>query len=509
MQLPFRILGKQDLSQRILLPAMIVLLLVSALPAFGQSADPFGPPSGAGDATEGGGNVDPFSQPSKPNDPFQGGGGDDPFGPPPGGYNPFDPSGRTVTPRPAPVEVKPEIVVEPIETSDDSKSRPAEHRILKALRSPTTIETIEVPLNDMLEQLSIHHEISILIDQRALNEVGIDPATPLSYSLNGIMLRSALELMLKEIKLTYIIANESLIITTISRAKKQMTARVYPVSDLTGYQSADGQTIDCLDSLAGMIMTAIDPNSWIEVGGPGSLEVQQSQSGTTLVIMQTHQVHRQIDFILQTLRKINEKKPAAKQRLFYPIGDLKELEAKRHIEAALRRKVKLEVTKGPLVEVVDQLATAFEIPIHIDRRALDDCGIDLGTPVTCSFNNITLQAALRMMLYETDLTYIFRSEMLIITTPEETEDYLPVRLYPVTDLVRFETEDGKSVFDTKSLIRLLHVTFDSRSWDKYGGPASIAPIPVQDGMTLAIAQRDETHDKIAKMFRTIRKKNED
>ena len=55
--------------------------------------------------------------------------------------------------------------------------------------------------------------------------------------------------------------------------------------------------------------------------------------------------------------------------------------------------------------------------------------------MTVNLHNITLRSALRLMLKNLQLTYIIQDEVLMITTPEEAEKQLVVKVYPVADLV--------------------------------------------------------------------------
>ncbi len=112
-------------------------------------------------------------------------------------------------------------------------------------------------------------------------------------------------------------------------------------------------------------------------------------------------------------------------------GETKE----RKIYDALKGEILMEFTDAPLSEVVDYLKTARNIPIMIDKRALDDVGLGSDTPVTISLNGITLRSALKLMLKEMDLTYVIQDEVLKITTPEEAENELLTKVYPVADLV--------------------------------------------------------------------------
>lgn len=95
----------------------------------------------------------------------------------------------------------------------------------------------------------------------------------------------------------------------------------------------------------------------------------------------------------------------------------------------------LEFTETPLEEVINLLREEYNIEIQLDDPALDDLGIDSTEPVNVSLRNISLRSALRIMLKKLDLTYVIEDEVLLITTTEEAETRLSVRVYPVADLV--------------------------------------------------------------------------
>ncbi|MEE8452641.1 MAG: hypothetical protein V3R99_12025 [Thermoguttaceae bacterium] len=61
------------------------------------------------------------------------------------------------------------------------------------------------------------------------------------------------------------------------------------------FSAADGTD---MDTMAQLIIDTIEPRSWLENGGPGSL----NGMGQLLVILQTLDVHMQIDDLLETLR---------------------------------------------------------------------------------------------------------------------------------------------------------------------------------------------------------------
>ncbi len=103
-----------------------------------------------------------------------------------------------------------------------ARQRSAEKKIDQALRSPTRMEFIQTPLADVLDYLENYHGIEIRIDGRALVDVGLAIRSPVTKTLEGISLRSALRLILRELGLTYLIQNDVLLITTPEEAERQL-----------------------------------------------------------------------------------------------------------------------------------------------------------------------------------------------------------------------------------------------------------------------------------------------
>lgn len=109
---------------------------------------------------------------------------------------------------------------------------PNEQRILAALEEPTELDFTEQPLSEVIDYLKARHEIEIQLDSKALEEGTSNSETPITRSIKGITLRSALKLLLSELDLTYVIRNEVLMITTKEEADNMLSTRVYPVADL-------------------------------------------------------------------------------------------------------------------------------------------------------------------------------------------------------------------------------------------------------------------------------------
>jgi uncharacterized membrane protein YgcG len=115
---------------------------------------------------------------------------------------------------------------------DLHKSSKAEERIAAELDKQTEVAFTDTPLTDVVTFLSDYHNIPIIIDNEALTEEGIAADTPVSRTLTGVKLRSALKIILQPLQLSYVIEDEVMKITTAAKEKERLQTRVYPVGDL-------------------------------------------------------------------------------------------------------------------------------------------------------------------------------------------------------------------------------------------------------------------------------------
>jgi hypothetical protein len=173
---------------------------------------------------------------------------------------------------------------------------PCEARILKALEEPTAIEFLGSPLQNVVEYLEERHGIQIKLDVRALEDAGVEPATPVSCSLRHVTLKSALRLMLRDLQLAYIIQDEVLLITSkdVAESAEALLRRAYPVGDLAEKGN--------YDALIETITSAVRPNTWDEVGGNGV--VVAMPAAQCIVVLQTRDTHDEVLELLRALRGV-------------------------------------------------------------------------------------------------------------------------------------------------------------------------------------------------------------
>ncbi len=165
----------------------------------------------------------------------------------------------------------------------------------------------------MIDYLKDRHHIDIQLDKKAMEDAGIGTDTPVTEVLKGVSLRSALRLMLHKLGLTYLIQNEVLLITTPEAAESKLATRVYPVADIVGAGRDEDDNDDDRLGLARRrsSIPPSEPNTWDEVGGPGSIAHQAMGNAKVLVLSQTQGVHEEVVGLLQGLRKV---KAAAAER---------------------------------------------------------------------------------------------------------------------------------------------------------------------------------------------------
>jgi hypothetical protein len=193
-----------------------------------------------------------------------------------------------------------------------------EQKILASLSKPTTVEFLDLPLEDCITFIKEYHALNIWLDKAALTDEGVALDQPITLKLAGVSLRSVLNLVLQPVQLTYVIEDDVMKIMPENRARKKLITRTYPVGDL--YQgrvkpddkaAADNSAPKDKPStfrpgdLEKAIMKTVEPESWDETKGPASITYVK-ESGS-LVIRQTWGGHTKILELLRDLREAKEK----------------------------------------------------------------------------------------------------------------------------------------------------------------------------------------------------------
>jgi len=214
-----------------------------------------------------------------------------------------------------------------------------EQAILKKLEEPTSFECTEKPLSDFVDYIRHKHRISVMVDSGTIKDAGIDSNKPISVCIPNIPLQDALDLILNNLKLTWTIRSNTLLITTQETEESHLFTKCYDVADLrveaphrpyntanlpTSFASQatdsdayarvldslgavaiqsglklpqDGSNAD-FDSFIDMITSTIRPTTWDAVGGQGCI----APFGHFVVISQTLRIHREIESLFAEIR---------------------------------------------------------------------------------------------------------------------------------------------------------------------------------------------------------------
>ncbi len=243
-----------------------------------------------------------------------------------------------------------------------------EREIERRLSLPISLDFKDQTLKNVLDDLRELTGINIVPDMPALEAENISLDRPITMHLEGVSTKSALTLILHQAHLIYVIADEVVKVTTEAYARGKLVTKTYQVADLiipvenhtpsdstnvtkildrmvnqpasmqttgaTPYLNpnsmrtgtpvgapaggsappapaptttpekgrAPGQTLE--DVLIKMITSTIKPESWGDMGGPGTIEF--FPLGMALVINQTPDIQEQVAELLAALRRLQD-----------------------------------------------------------------------------------------------------------------------------------------------------------------------------------------------------------
>jgi type II secretory pathway component GspD/PulD (secretin) len=251
-----------------------------------------------------------------------------------------------------------------------------EKELDQLLTRPVTLSFKDEPLDAVLQDLRDWHGVNIVADQPALDSEGITLRRPVNIQLDGVSLKSALDLLLHQVHLTYVNQDGVLVITTQANAGGKLVTATYQVADLimpipdavlpatqnindalerslhppapnvaastTPYVgpyalppngslanapgsavggatvTSSGPVVNKLptqsteDQLIRLITSTVAPQTWDSMGGPGNINYYPL--GMALVVHQTPDIQEQIADLLAALRRLQDQEVSIEMR---------------------------------------------------------------------------------------------------------------------------------------------------------------------------------------------------
>jgi hypothetical protein len=327
-----------------------------------------------------------------------------------------------------------------------------ERAITDALERPADVAAVEMPLKDVMHYLTERYAVPLILYAHKLEEASVSLDTPITKKLRGLSLRSLLRLILKDLELTYVVREGAIFITTPDDAESKEATVAYAVSDLEPV-SPPGE----LHALPDIIPACIRPDSW---GFSGPSGIALTDHGW-LIFRQTSDVHEQVAALLQELRECLNR-----PEQFGSVSVLQNAKKEAEFRAALDQPIALDVKGIPLKDIVLYFHEALNVPIMMSAKKMEEASVSQDTPVTIDLPRAAARQQLEAVLLPLQLDFVIRDEVLQITTTEDVESQLDVRIYDARHLAA----DAKQGDELREEIL---ETVLPRSWDTTGGPGNV------------------------------------
>lgn len=322
----------------------------------------------------------------------------------------------------------------PPATPDTAPARPLAPRpppreidVAKCLAVPLLgIETSSTTLADFVQLMSDLSTIPITLD------VPFPPATPqslINLRAANTTVGKALSEALTPLPLEYVISDDQLIVRRPE--PNPFAALTHEVKDLAG--GGEQQILE----LVGLLQAIVEPQSWGEGDGQGSISVDAAKG--TITIRNRRIVQFQVLIALEKLRASHTPplKPKANMDAAYFKLDSRLKQA----APRLQKPISLNFAQPTrLVTILDRLGEAAGVRILVDWRDVARAGWNPAGEGTLVANNQPLVDTLEALLTPLDLTArIIDAQTLQVLTPAGLAEREELELYKVGDLISDET----------------------------------------------------------------------
>ncbi len=414
-----------------------------------------------------------------------------------------------------------------------------EQEIFMWLTQSADLDFVDAPLSEVLHTIGENQRINVWIDERSLDDEGIRSDEPSTVHVTGISLGAALKMVLAPQRLTFVVDNDVLEITTQIAAEENIRGRMYDLRRVS--------LVGDYDTVCELIAIVVAPETW-EFSGPCPVINLPGVIG----FPQTEDVHHEIAQLLLDIERIRTT-PRLQRPAAAPLN--RDRRAKQRIDQILARPVSLKYENRPLTDVMNAIARECQIPLWIDQWALSDENVSPVMHISADIENVSLKDALETLLKPQKLAAVYNHEMLYITTDIVANEILTPRVYDAVDLLdiyapgwvaqrerQLQTlqkimlrrkrlmrqqlpgqgffqiapegwyamgdEETAALAPTSADKYLEHLVNDietniaPKSWDSVGGPGTI--MEFEDA--LVVRQTEAVHEQIADWLKKLRQK---
>jgi hypothetical protein len=208
--------------------------------------------------------------------------------------------------------------------------------------------------------------------------------------------------------------------------------------------------------------------------------------------------------------------------------------ARSEIAEKLSKPIDAEFVEAPLNDVLKYLADTLEVQFHVNRRAIEESGVTLDSPVTINLKNIKASTLLGLLLDSVagGLDFVERDGFVLVSTIDDLDHMTEVRVYNCRDLLALAPPGlegatspamyggmgegfggppgmpggaasgglGGMSATRRGLPGLIQTAVESASWEDVGGVGSISEF---NGL-LVIKQSARVHEKVDELLAMLR-----
>jgi len=174
-------------------------------------------------------------------------------------------------------------------------------KLLSSLHVATSLQCNDLPLRDALRQVLAPSHVRIKFDQKAIDDDGtVSLDDPITHATENEMVEAILFDLLEPRGLTWIPRGDSVVITTWTEADARLETMAYDVTELVVCPKTGKAN---MSMLIPALYETVNPDSWNEVGGAGSVVPMARSKSAVLIVRQTFSTHRKVGNFLSGLRQ--------------------------------------------------------------------------------------------------------------------------------------------------------------------------------------------------------------
>lgn len=353
--------------------------------------------------------------------------------------------------------------------------------IKESLKRQVSLHIDNEPLSAAVQGMSKLFSLNFHLDTTGLEDEGVTSATKVSINVESLTLHSTLKLLLEPLRLDYVVENEVIKITSRTRAEGELTVRTYVVADFVKKHDGEKHVFHAAkaDKLVDLITKTIRPDSWDEVGGPGTIRTLETTY--SLVVRATPATHAELADFLDAARK--EKQEQGNRGLSTKI----------YVVADLTSEKKDDGTTALNPEFAMQLVKLITSTVRPETWSEVGGRGSIGHP----------QTGMSLEIHAAEATHDEIAELLntmrVLKAKQAATGLIP-KTYVVADLI-YNRSGERDKFATYELLKQI-MSIEPATWDAVGGPGILR---LNDSTSSLVVQTSlPIHDEIAKLLWAMR-----